>query len=128
MLTRSPERELAFVVDILGGTVIHEGRNELIGAASTYVSLADAVVEYAIPDPGTAARSAWAHHIPGDTFYAINWLVRDLEQAEQHLRSRGVEIQARTEDSFLTDPSTSLLPWGFSRAPVPGDPRPGRTG
>lgn len=125
VLTRSPPRELEFVVDVLGGTVICEGRNELIGSDSTYVSLADAIIEYAVPDAGTAARAAWAYNIPGDTFYAINWLVEDLERAEAHLSAEGVRTGARTAQSFLTDPATSLLPWGFTDTPVPGDPRDG---
>ena len=123
ILTARPQRALAFVVDMLGGTVIHEGRNALLGTTSTYVHLADSVIEYATPDRDTAAHALWARNIPSDTFHSVTWHTTDLDGAERHLRAQGVQIAARDDDGFLTDAATSIVPWGFSRALVPGDPR-----
>jgi hypothetical protein len=54
-----PSRALRLVRDVLGGEVIHEGRDELRGTTGTYVTLADSVLEYAVPDVGTAAHADW---------------------------------------------------------------------
>ena len=34
ILTNRPERELKLLLDVLGGTVVHNGRNELLGAVA----------------------------------------------------------------------------------------------
>lgn len=123
MLTADPERALAFI-GALGGRVVHEGRNEMIGARSTFVHLADGIIEYAVPDEGTFAHEDWTERAPLDTYHAITWQVRDLDRVARHLESQGVVIASRSEDSLVTDPDTSLgVPWGFTTAPVPGDPR-----
>lgn len=124
ILTSRPERALRFVVEVLGGRVIHEGRNELVGATSTYVRLADAVMEYAVPDRGSAAYATWARSIPSDTFYSVSWIVQDLEKAERHLAAQGARVMARADGAFITDPETSIIPWGFSETAAPGDDRP----
>lgn len=124
VLTGRPERALRLVVDVLGGTIVHEGRDELRGTASTYVHLADSLLEYAIPDVGTPAHADWSHDDPNDTYHSITWKVADLERAEHHLEAQEVRIQARSEDTIVTDPATSLgVPWGFTTALIPGDPR-----
>jgi hypothetical protein len=126
VLTGRPGRALRVVVDVLGGNVIHEGRDELRGTTGTYVHLADAVLEYAVPDAGTAAHADWAPDDPNDTYHALTWKVVDLERAERHLEAEQVRILARSSDTIITDPATSLgIPWGFTTALIPGDPRPG---
>jgi len=124
VLTRQPERALRFVVDILGGEVVHEGRNDLLGAGSTYVYLADTMLEFAVPDTGTAAYTLWAKNDPNDTYHAITWKVVDLDRAKRHLETHGVRIQMQSDDTLVTDPRTSIgIPWGFSRTLIRGDPR-----
>jgi hypothetical protein len=124
VLTGRPERALRLVVDVLGGTVVHECRDEIRGTSSTYVHLADAMLEYAVPDVGTPAHADWSHDDPNDTYHAITWKVADLERAERHLEAQGVRVQARSADTIVTDPATSLgVPWGFTTTLTPGDPR-----
>ena len=124
ILTENPERALRLVVDALGGSVIHSGRNELLGTTSTYVYLADSVLEYAVPDPGTAAHADWLLDDPNDTYHMITWKVADLARAEHHLRAQGVGIRSRSPHTIITDPATSLgVPWGFTTMLTPGDPR-----
>jgi hypothetical protein len=126
VLTDRPERALGLVVDVLGGEVVHTGRNEVLGAHSTYVHLAGSIIEYAVPDVGTPAYEDWTKDSPDDTYHAITWKVVDLERAERHLETRGVRIRTRSQDAFVTDPETSLgIPWGFASYSVNGDPRPG---
>ena len=124
VLTDRPERAIRLFADVLGGRVIHEGRNDVIGATSTYIHLADGVYEFAVPDEGTAAHADWATNAPHDTYHSLTFKVVDLDRVEQHLGSQGVRIRTRTDDAIVTDPETSLgVPWGFVTALSPGDPR-----
>ncbi|MFT4247619.1 MAG: hypothetical protein QM581_06215 [Pseudomonas sp.] len=126
-LTDRPERVLRLVVDVLGGRVVHEGRNELIGADSTFVALTDALLEYAVPDAGTPARAKLDAGNGLDAYHAISWKVADLTRVERHLAAQGVGIGARSDTAILTDPKTSLdIAWGFSTSFQPNDPRQAR--
>jgi hypothetical protein len=124
LLTGNPKRALHTLVDALGGTVFHEGRDEVIGAAASYVALSDSVLQVAVPDQGTAAYADWTSTAPGDTYHSLTFKVADLARAAEHLKSQGVGIRSRTEDFLVTDPDTSInVPWGFTTHLVPGDPR-----
>jgi len=126
VLTNRPERAMRLIVDALGGTIVHEGRNDVLGAASTYVQLADSILEYAVPDEGTAAHADWTKSAPNDTYHSITWKVVDLDPVARHLQARGVQIRTRTDSTIITDPATSLgVPWGFTTELTPGDPRRG---
>ena len=124
LLTDNPRRALHTLVDALGGRVIHEGRDEVTGAAASYVHLADTVLQVAVPDQGTAAYADWTTTAPNDTYYSLTFQVADLDRAAAHLKSQGVAILIRTADTLVTDPDTSVnIPWGFTTSRVPGDPR-----
>jgi hypothetical protein len=124
VLTGQPERALRLIVDALGGTVVHEGRDEVFGATGTYVRLSDSILEYAVPDEGTLAHDDWSTVAPNDVYHSITWKVVDLDRVERHLDAQGVKIRTRTDDTIVTDPSTSLgIPWGFTTTLTPGDPR-----
>lgn len=124
VLTDDPARALRLLVDLLGGSVIDQGRNEALQATSTYVALADAVFEFATPDAGTPAFAAQAAQVPLDTYYALTWKVGDLGKVERHLANIGVGIQARTSDTIVTEPGDSHgIPWGFTTALRKGDTR-----
>jgi hypothetical protein len=124
VLTRQPERVMKLYVDGLSARIIREGRNELLGATSTYLHLGGTTLEIAIPDEGTPAHDDWAVKAPGDTYHSITWKVVDLQRVERHLETQGVGIAARTDDLIVTEPASSLgVPWGFSTKLVAGDPR-----
>lgn len=124
LLTGNPQRALRTLVDALGGTVVHAGRDEAIGAAATYVFLGDSLLQVAVPDPGTAAYADWTTTNPDDAYHSITWKVADLDAVAGHLTSQGVSIRSRTADTLVTDPETSIgVPWGFTTRRVPGDPR-----
>ncbi|MEV0904373.1 hypothetical protein [Streptomyces hokutonensis] len=126
VLTDRVDRALRVMVHGLGGTVIHTGRNEVLGAQSTYVHLADAVFEYAVPDEGTAAHADWAAGAPNDTYHSITWKVVDLDRVARHLEAQGVGVRVRTDDTLVTDAATALgIPWGFTTGLPAGDPRRG---
>jgi catechol 2,3-dioxygenase-like lactoylglutathione lyase family enzyme len=124
LLTDNPQRALHTLVDALGGKVIHEGRDEVTGAAASYVHLADTVLQVAVPDQGTAAYADWTATAPNDTYHSLTFKVADLDRAAEHLKSQGVGILIRTADTLVTDPDSSInVPWGFTTSQVPGDPR-----
>jgi catechol 2,3-dioxygenase-like lactoylglutathione lyase family enzyme len=123
-LTDQPERATRILVDILGGDIFHEGRNEELGANTVCIRLGDSSLEFATPDEGTPAYEDWAVEAPCDTYHSITFKVVDLERAERHLDAQGVRIRQRWADGFVTDPATSLgIPWGFFTTLLPGDPR-----
>lgn len=126
ILTDRPERALHLVVDILGGRVLHEGRNEDLGAQSTYVALGDGVLEYAHDlDEGTPAYDDWRARAPLDTYHTLTWKVRDLGRVAEHLGRCGVGLRTRTPELVVTEPADSLgIPWMFRTALVANDPRP----
>jgi hypothetical protein len=124
LLTDRPERALRLLVDGLGGTVIHHGRDDLRGTTETYVHLADGIVAVSVPDPGTSAASDLSGLLPNDAYHALTWKVVDLDRAARHLQDQGVRIHRRSDDTIITDAETSLgIPWGFTTALLPGDPR-----
>lgn len=124
ILTSQPARARRFAVDALGGTVVHQGRNEQLGADGFVVALADALIEYAVPDPGTAAYEYFAAHAPNDAYYAITWKVTDLERVARHLEATGVRIRSRSAHTIVTQPDDGLgIPWCFTTSLQPGDPR-----
>ncbi|MFJ8927520.1 hypothetical protein ACIRLA_13180 [Streptomyces sp. NPDC102364] len=124
VLTDRVDRALRVVVDALGGRVIHQGRNEVLGADSTYVHLSDAVFEYAVPDAGTAGHADWTLKAPDDTYHSITWEVADLDRVAHHLRAQGVGVRTRTDDTLIAEPENALgIPWGFTTRLTPGDPR-----
>lgn len=127
VLTMDPERALRLLVDVLGGQVIHEGPNDVLATQSTYVALADGVLELAQPlHEGSPAMEEWRRDAPLDTYSSLTWKVRDLEQVADHLGAAGIALRARTDVMLVTDPDDSFgIPWGFSTAFCPGDRRAG---
>jgi catechol 2,3-dioxygenase-like lactoylglutathione lyase family enzyme len=133
VLTNHPDRALQLVVDVLGGRVIHEGGNAVLGTQSTYVALADGVYEYGQPLAGSQSSRAgspgaegWSRDNPRDTYHSLTWQVRDLDQVARHLQSCGVRTLVQTDTTIVTDPADTLgIPWGFTTALTPGDSRAG---
>jgi hypothetical protein len=125
ILTTQPGRALGLFVDLLGGTKVHGGRDDVLGLTSTYVHLGDSLLELAVPDAGTFAHDDLQGGLPHDTYHSLTWQVVSLERVERHLAACGVGILRRSDEVLVTDPATSLgVPWGFTTRSVPGDPRP----
>jgi hypothetical protein len=125
ILTDQPDRALQVLVEVLRGQVIDQGRNDLLATRSTYVALADAVFEVGQPlEDGSPAMDDWQRHAPDDTYHALTWHVRDIDQVGDHLKACGVGIRTQTPQAIVTDPADSLgVPWGFTTVLTPGDRR-----
>jgi hypothetical protein len=133
VLTRNLPRALRLLVDVLGGTVVHEDRNDLLGTTSTWVWLKDSLLEYAVPDAeGTRATASLdgttKPSLLGmpqeDRYHLIAWKVRNLDAVERHLADQRIRLEARDTTTLITDPADTLgVRWGFTTAVLPGDPR-----
>ena len=124
VLTGVPERASRFLVDILAGQVFHRERNVVLGTESTFIALADAVVELAQPLEGSPMAEACRRSAPLDSYYSITWKVGDLDRVAKHLEAKAVPINIHGETLIATDPSHGLgIPWGFSTMFNQNDPR-----
>jgi catechol 2,3-dioxygenase-like lactoylglutathione lyase family enzyme len=121
ILTKHLARALRLVVDVLGGRVVHEGRNDVLATQSTYVALADGILEFAQPlEEGSPAMDDWQARAPRDTYHSLTWKVKDLAQVADHLNAAGIRLRAHTDLMIVSDPEDSLgIPWGFTTAATP---------
>ncbi|UDY36701.1 VOC family protein [Dermatobacter hominis] len=125
VLTARPDRALRLALEVFGGTVVHRGRDDVLGATATWVHLADGIVEYAVPEPCTVAAGELAAVLPHDSYHSIAWQVADLDRVAEHLAAVDLGLVARTDDTLVVDPAAGLgIPWRFTTTTVPGDPRP----
>jgi catechol 2,3-dioxygenase-like lactoylglutathione lyase family enzyme len=125
VVTQDVDRALRFVVEVLGGSVIDQATNTLLGSESTYVWLGDGVLEYAVPSgPDTPAGRAFTTNAPLDTYYNLTFKVRDLDQTVAALAAHGIEVQLRDDTTIIVEPANALgVPWGFTTVTVENDPR-----
>jgi catechol 2,3-dioxygenase-like lactoylglutathione lyase family enzyme len=126
VLTRNLDREVALLVTVLGGEVIYEGPNDVLDTDSTFVGLADTIIECAVP---RSSQSIGTYGSTGDAstdvYHSLTWKVQDLSRVESHLKNVGVGIGTRTDTMIVMDPADGLgIPWGFSSVDLPNDPRP----
>ncbi len=124
VLTDRPDRAVRLFADLLGGRVLHTGRDEVRCTTSTWVRLADGVLEVAVPDEGSPAFEDWERTAPEDSYHAITFKVADLDRVRDHFARVGVAVRSDTSTSVVTDPASSLgVPWGFTSTAIPGDER-----
>jgi hypothetical protein len=113
-----------FLVQMLDATVFYEEENVAFGTKSTYVSLGTraSTFEIAVPiSDGPAKLDQWRN---GNTYHALNFKVRDLDRAVEHLRRIGVGIEIRAEGIITTDPKDCHgLRYGLTAELPPNDPR-----
>lgn len=109
--TSRPTRALAVLVDVFGGAVVLEGRDELLDLDATFVRVADTTIELVSVD---------AHATDdGDDYSSIAFEVVDLDRAAMHLAEQGVGLATRTAGAILTDPASSLgVAWRFTTSSV----------
>jgi catechol 2,3-dioxygenase-like lactoylglutathione lyase family enzyme len=124
VLTGDPDRARRMYRDLLGGRIIHEGRNEVLATQSTYYALGDGVFEVGQPlEEGSHAMSTWRRSAPDDTYYQMTYQVRDTDQVVDHVKSCGVGL-LHDDAVIITDPADTLgVPWGFTTELSPGDSR-----
>jgi catechol 2,3-dioxygenase-like lactoylglutathione lyase family enzyme len=120
VLTRDLDRATRVYTDVLGGTLVSSGSSSLTGTRNSYVLMGDTVVELATPDrDGTLAADDMAAN--GEIHHAAAFRVRDLDQAEKYLASKGIEALDRDETTLLTQPATThKVPFRWTVGDIPG--------
>jgi len=119
VLTRDRGHATHVYTDVLGGTLIGASSSALTGTDNTYVQMGEAVVELATPvGDGTLAADDLAAN--GQIHHAAAFRVKDLDQAESYLKSKGIEPLARDESTLLTRPDTTHgVPFRWTTSGVP---------
>ncbi|MFC0526627.1 VOC family protein [Phytohabitans kaempferiae] len=117
-LTADPERAERVYVDAAGGRVIGQRRNEELQALSTFITLGDSVVEFAVPDPKSPAAARVSSGL--DYYHGISLQVADIEQVETHLAHAGVPTRRLSTEVTSIDPEAAFgMQWRFiTRRPI----------
>jgi hypothetical protein len=125
ILTKNTSKAVNFLVGILHGKIIHQGRNELLETESTYISLGDGIYEFAVPiRDGSFTANDLKHNAPFDTYSSITWKVKDLNKVAEHFASKKIRLILRDENTIITNPEDTVgVPFGFTCKLVPGDNR-----
>lgn len=100
---------------------IHAELNPL-GHRSQYVHFGDSIVELAMPlDAGTALHDHVKAH--GDMIYSVTLKVLDLDNAESHLKTKGVRTTRPEPETIVADIDDTLgAQWHFTTRHLPNDP------
>lgn len=90
VFTEDPARALRLYTEILDGEVIEATAQPTSGATSTFVRLADTVLEFAVPDPG----GAMAERVAGgkDLYAGVTMQVADVDAARKHLLTAEISV------------------------------------
>jgi Glyoxalase/Bleomycin resistance protein/Dioxygenase superfamily len=120
VLTRDLDRATFVYTDVLGGSLVGESESALTGTRNAYIQMGEIVVELATPtrEDTLAAEDMQAN---GQIHHAAAWQVRDLDQAEKYLQSKGIETLERDDTTILSKPSTTHgANFRWTTAEVPG--------
>jgi catechol 2,3-dioxygenase-like lactoylglutathione lyase family enzyme len=123
--TRDLAHARTIYVDVIGGTVLHQGQNDLLKARSIFVAVGrDDVVELAEPlESGTPLADYLDANHHG--LFSVTLQVEDLDQAARYLRSKDIEARVETAATFVSDPATTHgVHWAVTTAEIPNDSRP----
>jgi catechol 2,3-dioxygenase-like lactoylglutathione lyase family enzyme len=112
-------------VDVLKGTLLHEGEMAATRSTSAFVLVGeDLVVELAQPldDESILAKDIERYH---ESLFAVTYQVADLAAAEAYLAGKGVGFVVNDGTTLISDPGTTQgCTMGFTTWAIPGDPRP----
>jgi hypothetical protein len=112
ILTKDIARAKKLYLEGVNGRIIGEGHNPELDAESTYIHLGDAVVEFAVPNPG----SVYASQLKGteDYYQGISLVIADQAAAEAHLTSVGCHPTRIDNSTLRLEPEESFgMQWRF---------------
>jgi catechol 2,3-dioxygenase-like lactoylglutathione lyase family enzyme len=122
IVTVDPTRVLDLYVGLLDGEIVARSRDDTQGMTSTFVRLADTVLEFAVPDAGSPEAEAVAQG--RDRYVGVTLQVADVEAAGRHLAEVGVET-APTAGGVAIPPAAGFgAEWRFvAELPYPAGVR-----
>jgi catechol 2,3-dioxygenase-like lactoylglutathione lyase family enzyme len=112
VVTADLERVMRLYVELLGGEVVARSRNEEVAGMSTFVRLADAVMEFAVPDPA----SPFSDRVAGgkDLYTGVTLKVREIGVVRDHLAAVGVAAEERYAGVVSIPPHAGFgVEWRF---------------
>jgi catechol 2,3-dioxygenase-like lactoylglutathione lyase family enzyme len=112
-ITNDLDRALRVHVAGLGGRVIHEAWNTELEARSTFVALADAVIEFAVPE----VSSPYLKRVQGglDLQYSITLVSADLDAVNTHTNREGCSPRVAPTGEIVIDAANAYgLEWRFA--------------
>lgn len=116
IVTADLGRALRLYRDCLGGEVIDAVYNVELDADGTFIRLADAVIEFALPRAGSAANNLVREGT--DHYQGISLVIGEQAAAEQHLRAVGCEAVRVDASTLRIDPEEAFgMQWRFIAAP-----------
>jgi catechol 2,3-dioxygenase-like lactoylglutathione lyase family enzyme len=121
--TSNPARALHLYVELLGAETIAVCRNQELVADSTFIRLADTVVEFAVPNPDTElARAVAEGH---DSYLGVSYLVESVDRVRSHLISAGLTPEDTETGAVRINPAEGFgAEWRFIEAsPYPLEQR-----
>jgi catechol 2,3-dioxygenase-like lactoylglutathione lyase family enzyme len=120
---RDVDKARDLYVDVLGGTLVHEGADSFALTQSAYVLLGDLVVELAQPiDEGSPIAQDMEQF--QESLVSMTFKVRELALAEEHLLRKGVKVSEHDGTTLTSDPETTQgCVMNFTTQAIPGDPR-----
>jgi catechol 2,3-dioxygenase-like lactoylglutathione lyase family enzyme len=111
-------------VGLLHGKMLHEDVNPVHGSRSAFVLVGDdMLIELAEPvGDGPLQSDMLRFH---QSLYSLTFKVRELGDAHDYLRSKGVKVTAADATTLVSDPNTTQgCVMAFTTQAIPGDPRP----
>ena len=122
--TRNVAAARDLYVNVLDGTLIHEGEVPHNGTKSVFVMVGeDLMVEFAEPldSSSPVAQDMERYH---ESIHSVTYKVRDLGRAEEYLARKGVSFTINDGTTLVTDPATTQgAVMAFTTWSLPGDPR-----
>jgi catechol 2,3-dioxygenase-like lactoylglutathione lyase family enzyme len=119
LATRDLDAAKHTYVDVIGGTLLHEGEGDAQKTRSVYVAVGqDMVVELAEPLESATPIADFLDAYPNGGLFSV------MLQAERYLASKAITPRLRDAQTFLSDPATTYgANWGFTTMEIPNDTR-----
>jgi catechol 2,3-dioxygenase-like lactoylglutathione lyase family enzyme len=110
--------------DVLQGRLLHEEDRAITSTRSAFVALGeDLVLELAEPLDESAMIATDMKEY-GESLYSVAFQVADLDEAERHLASKGVEFVDRDATTLVADRATTHgAQFSFTTWEIPNDLR-----
>ncbi len=119
ILTADLDRAKKLYLEGVNGRIVGQGHNTELDAESTFIHLGDAVVEFAVPNLGSAAGEKLVGG--NDYYHGISLVVSDQAAVEEHLLGVGCNPRRVDASTLTLEPEEAFgMQWRFiNAAPYP---------
>lgn len=115
---------VAVYVDALGGTLLHRDDQHHDHDRAAFIAVGEETVIHAVAPVGTTTPEGSDLAQSGEGVHAIVFATADLDAAATFLRAKGQRLEPSGADTFFINRDDAFgLRVGFTRSPIPNDPR-----